>query len=286
MQFRMNTLISIGRFAKTTGLSKSTLRFYDEVGLLRPALVDPETNYRYYRREQTVRAEQIRLLRALEVPLDDIQCVFDAESPATLQALIARQRRSAKERIAKYQEALVTLDAIEACEIFPYQVKTKEVAAQPYIYLREETSLAEIDSVRERAFAKIRDYLGARDLLPTSPNFLATVEQEKGWLELDWLNDHPWCFTVDFCVPTEALLEPSPPFRTTLFPAAKVAYTLHIGPYEPLHLASRTVRAWALGEGLALGTKREVYFVSPYERAERSRFRTEVQYVLKGDSHG
>ena len=148
----MNTLVSIGHFAKTTGLSRSTLRFYDEVGLLRPASVDPETGYRYYRREQTVQAEQIRLLRALEVPLSDIQRVFNANNPATLQDLVARQRRSTEERIARYQEALVTLDAIQACEILPYQVKTKEVAARPYLYLREETSLAKIDGARERAF--------------------------------------------------------------------------------------------------------------------------------------
>ncbi len=280
-----NTLVSIGHFAKTTGLTKSTLRFYDEVGLLRPARVDPETGYRYYCREQTVQAEQIRLLRALEVPLADIQRVFDAKSPATLEDLIARQRRSVEERIAKYGEALVTLDALQTCEIFPYQVKTKEVAAQPYIYLREETSLAKIDRARTQAFERIQEVLRERGPQPAAPNFLLAVERDCA-LELDWSDDSPWCFTVDFCAPTPDPLEPPPPFAAAFLPATTLAYTLHIGPYEPLHLASRTVQAWALEEGLELGQKREVYFVSPRETDDSSRFRTEVQYVLKGDSHG
>ncbi len=280
-----NTLVPIGHFAKTTGLTRSTLRFYDEVGLLRPAQVDPETGYRYYRREQTVQAEQIRLLRALEVPLNDIQCVFDAESPATLHDLIARQRRSVEERIAKYREALVTLDALQTCEIFPYQVKAKEVSAQPYIYLREETSLAKIGGARKRAFEKIEEVLRERGLGLAVPPFLLPLggDCER---HLDWSDASPWRFTVDFCVPTEDLLEPPAPFAAALLPAATLAYTLHIGPYEPLHLASRTVRAWALEAGRGLGQKREVYFVGHGETNDTSRFRTEVQYVLQGGSHG
>ena len=48
---RMDTLetselMTIGRFARITGLTVKALRHYDEVGLLRPAAVDPETGYR------------------------------------------------------------------------------------------------------------------------------------------------------------------------------------------------------------------------------------------------
>ena len=42
----------IGRFARLTGLSVGALRHYDEVDLLRPTLVDPETGYPSYRRDQ------------------------------------------------------------------------------------------------------------------------------------------------------------------------------------------------------------------------------------------
>ena len=41
-------LLSIGRFARLTGLSIGALRHYHELGLLQPAAVDPMTGYRSY----------------------------------------------------------------------------------------------------------------------------------------------------------------------------------------------------------------------------------------------
>src|SRR5581483_11905262 len=64
------SLMPIGRFARLTGLSVKALRHYDELGLLPPAAVDPETGYRSYATAQVERAEAIRLLRQLELPLD------------------------------------------------------------------------------------------------------------------------------------------------------------------------------------------------------------------------
>src|SRR6187549_3917171 len=45
-------LLSIGRFARTTGLTIRTLRRYDAIGLLAPAHVDEDTGYRWYTLEQ------------------------------------------------------------------------------------------------------------------------------------------------------------------------------------------------------------------------------------------
>lgn len=41
-------MFSIGEFARLGGVSVRTLRHYDEIGLLRPAQVDPVTGYRGY----------------------------------------------------------------------------------------------------------------------------------------------------------------------------------------------------------------------------------------------
>ena len=89
-------LMPIGRFARITGLTVKALRHYDELGLLRPASVDPETGYRFYATTQVARAEWIRTLRRLEVPLDDIASILAADDPATLKRLLAdHQRRTA-----------------------------------------------------------------------------------------------------------------------------------------------------------------------------------------------
>jgi DNA-binding transcriptional MerR regulator len=92
--------MQIGRFARLTGLTVRALRHYDELGLLRPAGVDPESGYRSYEPEQAERAETIRMLRQLEVPLDDIARVLDSDDPALQKRLLVdRQRRTAERQV-------------------------------------------------------------------------------------------------------------------------------------------------------------------------------------------
>jgi DNA-binding transcriptional MerR regulator len=92
--------MQIGRFARLTGLTVKALRHYDEIGLLRPAGVDPETGYRSYEPEQAERAETIRMLRQLEMPLDDITRVLDSNDPALHKRLLVdRQRRTAERQV-------------------------------------------------------------------------------------------------------------------------------------------------------------------------------------------
>ncbi len=68
----MNELVSIGRFARMSGLTIDALRRYDELGLLRPARVDPDTGYRRYVADQLEDARRIGWLRSLDLPLDRI----------------------------------------------------------------------------------------------------------------------------------------------------------------------------------------------------------------------
>ena len=90
------TLMPIGRFSRQTGLSVKALRHYAELGLLPPAAVDPDTGYRLYATAQVERGEAIRLLRRLEVPLDDIATLLATGDPATVRSvLLDHQRRTA-----------------------------------------------------------------------------------------------------------------------------------------------------------------------------------------------
>jgi DNA-binding transcriptional MerR regulator len=88
--------MQIGRFARLTGLTVKALRHYDEIGLLRPAAVDPETGYRVYGAEQVERAELIRTLRALELPLGDVAVLLaGGDAAEQKQVLVDHQRRLA-----------------------------------------------------------------------------------------------------------------------------------------------------------------------------------------------
>jgi DNA-binding transcriptional MerR regulator len=68
----MNTHYHIGEFAELRGVSAKTLRFYDEVGVLRPASVDPRTGYRRYMPRQLEQMASILALKNLGVPLSQV----------------------------------------------------------------------------------------------------------------------------------------------------------------------------------------------------------------------
>ena len=90
------SLMPIGRFSRLTGLSVKALRHYDELGLLRPAAVDAQTGYRSYSSAQVGRAETIRMLRRLELALDDVSTVLETDEPAVIRrVLVDHQRRTA-----------------------------------------------------------------------------------------------------------------------------------------------------------------------------------------------
>jgi DNA-binding transcriptional MerR regulator len=89
-------LMPIGRFSRLTGVGVKALRHYDEVGLLTPAAIDDETGYRFYSVDQVDRAEAIRLLRRLDMPLEEIRSTLAAGDPAALRAaLVSHQRQMA-----------------------------------------------------------------------------------------------------------------------------------------------------------------------------------------------
>ncbi|MGW1804288.1 MerR family transcriptional regulator [Streptomyces sp. NPDC002078] len=77
-------LLTIGAFARASRLSPKALRLYDELELLRPARVDPDTGYRYYAVEQMRQARLVAWLRRLGMPLAEIRavCALDPEDAA------------------------------------------------------------------------------------------------------------------------------------------------------------------------------------------------------------
>jgi len=63
---------NIGAFAMASGLSINALRHYDEIGILRPAQVDPVTGYRRYHPDQLAQARLICSLRAVDLPIEHL----------------------------------------------------------------------------------------------------------------------------------------------------------------------------------------------------------------------
>jgi len=69
----MSTEYRIGEFAYEGGVSAKALRFYDQIGLLRPARIDPQTRYRFYLPEQLKELAAIVELRDAGASLAEIR---------------------------------------------------------------------------------------------------------------------------------------------------------------------------------------------------------------------
>lgn len=80
-------LLTIGEFARASRLSPKALRLYDELGLLRPASVDPSSGYRFYDPRQLGRARLVAWLRRLGMPLARIVLVCDLPAPDAARAV-------------------------------------------------------------------------------------------------------------------------------------------------------------------------------------------------------
>jgi serine/threonine protein phosphatase PrpC len=75
MRRTLVALMSSGEFARTSGLTRKALRLYDELGLLTPARVDPQSGYRFYAPAQLEQARLVAWLRRLGMPLASIRAM-------------------------------------------------------------------------------------------------------------------------------------------------------------------------------------------------------------------
>jgi DNA-binding transcriptional MerR regulator len=113
--------MTIGRFARLTGLSVGTLRHYDEVGLLPPASVDPASGYRRYCRDQAGRAKTIAMLRGGDLPIEEIRQVIDDQAGDVTRDVLTRHRR----RLRRQQDVLTARirDAGAAEVVAPHEAE-------------------------------------------------------------------------------------------------------------------------------------------------------------------
>lgn len=99
MFFNTNKLFTIGQFAKLHEINKKTLMWYDEIGLLKPAIVK-ENGYRYYTYQQSSTLEMILMLRELNISISEIQKFLGNRSPETLESLFSEKISEVDEMIA------------------------------------------------------------------------------------------------------------------------------------------------------------------------------------------
>ncbi len=108
-------LVTIGTFSLLTGLSIPTLRHYDELGLLRPASVDPRTGYRRYGYAQVGIGRRVRLLREAELSTEELATILNG-TDADARVVLDRRRADLRERAGRVEAVLERLTDTERAE--------------------------------------------------------------------------------------------------------------------------------------------------------------------------
>ena len=112
---KKENLLSIGALSKQTGVHIKSLRYYDSLGILRPAYVAPSSGYRYYSLQQIPVVDAIQLCVDLDIPLKQFtDYCMDGGSRIHYGKLIERGTILAKEKIQAIQERLVKLDKMRS----------------------------------------------------------------------------------------------------------------------------------------------------------------------------
>jgi len=126
-------MIRIGDFSRLSQTPVSTLRYYDEVGLLKPVEVDHFTGYRYYTFDQLPRLHRILALKELGFSLDEISRLMSDDLPAQqVHTMLRRKRIELREQVQDHHEQIERVDAwLKQIEMennmAPYSIRTARI---------------------------------------------------------------------------------------------------------------------------------------------------------------
>jgi len=105
-------MFRIGEFSRIARVSARLLRYYDELGLLKPGVVDAVTGYRYYTSAQLQRLNRILVLRDLGLSLEQIGAVIGQNaSTHQLRAMLELRRADAERALSEEGARLRQIEA-------------------------------------------------------------------------------------------------------------------------------------------------------------------------------
>lgn len=128
-------MLSIGEFARQSRLSPKALRLYDELGLLVPARVDPDTGYRWYAAAQLERARLVAALRRVRVPLAGIREILASEPGVVAGRIRAYWAGAEAEHAAQRQLIGDLVDHLHGEKSAMHEVTVRDMPARSLLSL-------------------------------------------------------------------------------------------------------------------------------------------------------
>lgn len=282
-------MFKIGDFSRISRVSIKTLHHYDEVGLFKPAEVDPWTGYRFYHADQLPQLNQILVLKDLGFTLDEIKQLVHGDVPNEQLAGVLRHKHAELQRHVQAEQARLQriearLHMIEENTMTHYDVQLKQVEPQLVISARAAITSPEHTLVyRDGAMFAEGDLVG---LIGEHCDIMAkqvciflgqTALREAGpWLLIYNQSEH----TLDLEM---ALIVDGTPSTVgnervgvrTLPGVAQVASVIHNGSYATLQQAYTALGSWLEANGYTIaGACREIYLRGPHDPI------TEIQFPV------
>lgn len=274
-------MLRIGEFSRLSRVTVKTLHYYDEVGLLKPARIDPLTNHRYYTTEQLPRIHRIMALKGLGLSLDQIGLMLlQAIELTEVRGMLRLKQAEVEQRLRDDQAQLAAvqfhLHMLEAEQAWPeLDVVVKEVAPVNALTLRTSLQRDQMISLGiefERALAE-------HNLTLVGPVMELRYEEvfEEGFDDVEYV------LPIGDRNAGRIALETLGELRQhTIAGLPAVASVIHRGVHTQPHQEKMALlQRWIVASGYKLGgTNRVIHHHGPFEHAEYKDWITEIQHEI------
>ena len=136
-------MFKIGDFSRLSLVTVKTLRYYDEIGLLKPVMVDRFTGYRYYTADQLLKLNYIVALKNLGLSLNEVTRLANNDlTPAQMRDIFILRKADLEQRISDEQRRLEQVEKLlrqieKEGTMTDYQVVVKKVEPQIIASIRD-----------------------------------------------------------------------------------------------------------------------------------------------------
>ncbi len=262
------SVFRIGDFSQLGQVSVRTLRHYDELGLLKPAEVDAQTDYRYYTAWQLPRLNRIVALKDLGFSLNEIGTLLEQDLSADdLKVMLERKQAEITLKLQGEQARLARLKArLEQVELedapLGFDVTLKKLPTMTVFSKRYAVpDLAEMGEYCTLFYKELYAVLNAQKLAPIQAEFTLYHTREYVTKNVD----------VEVAVvlssgDLERLeLPDDETFTVRRLQGAKAAASLVFsGYYHEIDRAARALLLWTGANGYgSVGAAREVHLSGP-----------------------
>lgn len=118
--------LTTAQFAKLHGVNKRTLHYYDDIGLFSPR-AKGENGYRFYDAAQSLDFEYIRMLKELNMSIDEIAAYCKAPTPARFLEIASAKEEEIGRQIKKLRHAQKVLRAKREQAAFCGELREREI---------------------------------------------------------------------------------------------------------------------------------------------------------------